>query len=263
MIMQNVMVLFDMDGTLTPPREKIKNNVIAALNSLGKFARIGIISGSDLEYIQEQCGAMFDVGGINIGNVDLLPCNGTKLLRWKNTSYDVHHEADMIAAIGKKAYKNILSKIFQWQAEITTFYPDLPYTGTFVQYRGSLLNWCPIGRSADLAQRSEWKQWDLKWQIRETYIEEIQKYIDKSSVDLTVALGGSTSFDIYPEGWNKTYGLQHYPEKEVYFIGDRCEPGGNDWHIYEALKSKGRAWQTTGPENTIEIIEQVIKKLQE
>ena len=196
-------------------------------------------------------------------NVDILPCNGTKLLRCKDASYEMLHEADMIATIGKKAYKNILSKIFQWQADITTFYPDLPFTGTFVQYRGSLLNWCPIGRSANLAQRSEWKQWDLKWQIRETYIEEIQKYIDKSRAGLTVALGGSTSFDIYPKGWNKTYGLQHYPGEEVYFIGDRCEPGGNDWHLFEALKGEGRAWQTTGPENTIEIIEQVIKKLQQ
>tara|TARA_Y100001970_G_scaffold193879_1_gene235681 strand:+ start:442 stop:1233 length:792 start_codon:yes stop_codon:yes gene_type:complete len=263
MIIKNAMVLFDMDGTLTPPREKIKRGVISALSSLEKFARIGIISGSDLVYIQEQCGAMFDVGGISIDNVDLLPCNGTKLLRWKDTSYEVVHEADMIAAIGKKAYKNILTKIFQWQADITTFYPDLPFTGTFVQYRGSLLNWCPIGRSATLTQRSEWKQWDLKWQIRETYVEEIQKHIDKSRADLTVALGGSTSFDIYPKGWNKTYGLQHYPAQEIYFIGDRCEPGGNDWHLYEALKDEGRAWQTTGPENTIEIIGQVIKKLQQ
>jgi len=80
---------------------------------------------------------------------------------------------------------------------------------------------------------------------------------------VTVALGGTTSFDIYPDGWNKTYGLQHYPEREIYFIGDRCEVGGNDWHIYEALKKEGRAWQTTGPENTIEIIQQLIKKLQE
>jgi phosphomannomutase len=263
MINQNTMVLFDMDGTLTPPREKIKSDVISALKPLVETARIGIISGSDLEYIMEQCSAMFDMGGIDIEKVDLLPCNGTKLLRWKNTSYETLHEADMIREIGKTTYKNILSKIFQWQADITKFYPDLPYTGTFVQYRGSLLNWCPIGRSADLTQRSEWKEWDVTWHIRKTYMGLIQEYIDKSNLKVTVAMGGSTSFDIYPDGWNKTYGLQHYSGKDVYFIGDRCSLGGNDWHLYKALESLGRSWETTGPDNTIEIIQQVTKKLEQ
>jgi phosphomannomutase len=263
MINQNAMVLFDMDGTLTPPREKIKSDVISALKPLVETARIGIISGSDLEYIMEQCSAMFDMGGIDIGKVDLLPCNGTKLLRWKNTSYETLHEADMIKEIGKTQYKNILSKIFQWQSDITKFYPDLPYTGTFVQYRGSLLNWCPIGRAANLTQRADWEEWDRKWLIRETYVGLIQEYIDKSNLKVTVALGGSTSFDIYPDGWNKTYGLQHYSGKDVYFIGDRCSPGGNDWHLYKALESSGRSWETAGPDSTIQIIQQVIKKLKQ
>lgn len=257
------MVLFDMDGTLTPPREKIKHEVISAIKSLGELTRIGIISGSDTEYIIEQCSALFDVGGIDIGKVDLLPCNGTKLLRWKNASYETLHEVDMIKEIGKPAYKNILSKIFQWQSGITKFYPDLPYTGTFVQYRGSLLNWCPIGRAASLSQRAEWLEWDTSWCIRETYMELIKAYISKSNLKVTVALGGSTSFDIYPEGWNKTYGLKHYGGKEVYFIGDRCSAGGNDWHLYKALESSGRSWETSGPDNTIEIIQQVIKKLKQ
>jgi|TARA_R110002060_G_scaffold38317_2_gene49489 phosphomannomutase len=263
MITQNTMVLFDMDGTLTPPRENIKSNVISALISLGKLTRIGIISGSDLEYITEQCAAMFDMGGIDIGKVDLLPCNGTKLLRWKNTSYETLHEADMIKEIGKATYKNILSKIFEWQSDITKFYPDLPFTGTFVQYRGSLLNWCPIGRVANISQRAEWEEWDAKWRIRETYVELIQEFISESNLKVTVALGGSTSFDIYPEGWNKTYGLQHYDGKEVYFIGDRCSVGGNDWHLYKALEDSGRSWETSGPDHTIEIIQQVIKKLKQ
>jgi len=263
MITKNAVVLFDMDGTLTPPRENIGNNVISALRSLEKFAKIGIISGSDLEYIQEQCAAMFEVGGVDITNVDLLPCNGTKLLRWKAASYEMLHEADMIKNINPRAYKKIMRWLFEHQAEIAMLYPDVNFTGTFFQYRGSLLNWCPIGRIANNTLRYGWACQDEEWKIRETYMEELQKYLKTEKIPVTVALGGTTSFDIYPDGWNKTYGLQHYPEREIYFIGDRCEVGGNDWHIYEALKKEGRAWQTTGPENTIEIIQQLIKKLQE
>jgi len=152
-------------------------------------------------------------------------------------------------------------KIFEWQAEITRFYPDLPFSGTFFQYRGSLLNWCPIGRTADTQQRDEWKKWDEGYCIRSNYMDELQKYIAKEKLPITVALGGSTSFDIYPAGWNKTYGLQHYDGWDVLFVGDKCQPGGNDWHLYSALSDADRAWETDGPETTISIINRIIEKL--
>ena len=153
-----MIVLFDMDGTLTPAREEISWDVVKTIKELAKHCRIGIISGSDIEYINQQCDKLFSISGCDPNNLDILPCNGTKLYKWKYTKYEIAHEADMIKEIGKHTYKNLLSKIFELQAEVTKFYPDLPYSGTFVQYRGSLLNWCPIGRSADLTQRAEWKQ---------------------------------------------------------------------------------------------------------
>ncbi len=261
MINENAIALFDMDGTLTLPREKIEKHVITALKGLSKHARIGIITGSDLDYIYEQCGLLFEIGGVDVDKVDLLPCNGTKLLRWQGSSFKSLHNADMIDNIGRKNYRDIISKIFHWQAEIAMLYPDLPFTGTFVQYRGSLLNWCPIGRSADLEQRAEWKGWDKDFSIRENYMDEIAKYITEKNMNVTVALGGSTSFDIYPDGWNKTYGLKHYKDKSTFFVGDRCKPGGNDWHLYEELKTKNAAWETTGPDNTVKLIKGIIDKI--
>ena len=71
----NVIALFDMDGTLTLPRKKIKSETIQSLKRLSSIARIGIISGSDFEYIIEQCSAMFDMGCVSINDVDILPCN--------------------------------------------------------------------------------------------------------------------------------------------------------------------------------------------
>ena len=50
-------------------------------------------------------------------------------------------------------------------------------------------------------------------------MDEIAGYISAKKMELTVALGGSTSFDIYPDGWNKTYGLKHYKDKRVFFVG--------------------------------------------
>ena len=48
------MVLFDMDGTLTEARKQITNDVVQALRDLSDHAYIGLVSGSPMNYIQEQ-----------------------------------------------------------------------------------------------------------------------------------------------------------------------------------------------------------------
>ena len=45
------LVLFDMDGTLTPPRSHLDYNLVDTLRELVKFAEIGIVTGSDMDYL--------------------------------------------------------------------------------------------------------------------------------------------------------------------------------------------------------------------
>ena len=47
-------ILFDMDGTLTEPREEAGEDIMEALYDLSKEAEVGIVTGSDIDYIQEQ-----------------------------------------------------------------------------------------------------------------------------------------------------------------------------------------------------------------
>jgi phosphomannomutase len=254
-------ILFDMDGTLTPPREEMESFMVKKIRQLSAYCRIGIVSGSDFDYIIQQCAVMFEPGGVEVGKVDILPCNGTKLYRWKNGQHQLDYNVDMIKKIGAMSYRRILAKIFDYQADISKFYPEIPFTGTFFQYRGSMLNWCPIGRSADSTQRKDWKKWDKNYHIRKIYMKELQEFISKSGITVTIALGGSTSFDIYPCGWDKTYALGHYEDYEVFFVGDKCKRDGNDWHIYERLKGIGKSFATTGPLETTKIIDKIIEKL--
>ena len=61
---------------------------------------------------------------------------------------------------------------------------------------------------------------------------------------------------------DKRYSLTHFNDQEAWFVGDRCEEGGNDQEIYELLLEEGRAFKT---ENTYEtgliIQEKIIPKL--
>ena len=138
---------------------------------------------------------------------------------------------------------------------------SIPLVGTFLQYRGSMLNWCFIGRDADHLDRKEFISIDETQNIRQFYKKHLDQFTENEGIDVTSALGGETSIDIYPRGWDKTYALSYYPEHVVYFVGDACQPGGNDWHLYHALESQGRAWMTDGPKDTVNIINRLIEKL--
>ena len=88
----------------------------------------------------------------------------------------------------------------------------------------------------------------------------LKQALSEQNIDVTVKLGGNTSFDIYPVGWDKTYALNHFDKSkwEFWFVGDRCGIEGNDYEIFELLKDSGRSFETGGPEETIEIIENYI-----
>ena len=69
--------LFDMDGTLTPARKKISNEMVTALNELCSDGHlIAVVSGSPYQYISEQLN--LDVTAYS-KSLHLMPCNGTQL----------------------------------------------------------------------------------------------------------------------------------------------------------------------------------------
>jgi len=253
-------VLFDMDGTLTLPRKKIQHDMIRALRDLSSSVKIGIVTGSDFEYVMQQCGDMFDMSGIPVDRVDIFPCNGTKHYAWKNNNFEKVVDQDMIKEVGQEKYQLILQTILSFQLLITLKY-NLPYTGTFFHYRGSMLNWCPIGRSADTKARNAWIECDKENKIRAHYLKELKGVLNKKNINLQVALGGSTSFDICPLGWDKTFVINHLSEyREIIFIGDAVEEGQNDHSLYQLLKDGDctQSYTTTGPLVTTRIIDTVI-----
>ncbi|XP_058874788.1 phosphomannomutase 1-like [Acipenser ruthenus] len=53
---RNILCLFDVDGTLTPAREKIDPQLDAFLKILRRKVKIGVVGGSDYNKIAEQLG---------------------------------------------------------------------------------------------------------------------------------------------------------------------------------------------------------------
>jgi phosphomannomutase len=73
------------------------------------------------------------------------------------------------------------------------------------------------------------------------------------------SIGGQISFDVFPHGWDKTYCLKFVSDfKNIYFIGDKTDIGGNDYEIYESERTI--SFKTKGVDDTIDIIKKIKKK---
>lgn len=258
-------VMFDMDGTLTLPRKKIGRQIIRKLRDLSDVAQIGIVTGSGYDYLVQQCQEMwYDVGSVPVDSVVLMPCNGTQLYKPSpSRRFELVHKADMREELGNDSVDKIMACLIHMQFLHMTKDPSHSYTGHFVSYRDSLINWCPVGRNANDDQRSGFIDFDKETNCRIKAKDMIQKYLMVHDVsNVTLALGGSTSIDIFPTGWDKTYALQHFPDRECWFVGDSCRDEGNDRALYEELRGSRRAYETTCPAKTIEIIDDIIGRIQ-
>ena len=146
----------------------------------------------------------------------------------------------------------------------------IPLTGHFFDYRGSTLNWCPIGRNASPEDRKKWQEMDIDNKIRKPFLKQLKVLtyehvshlgdLRASDVELKVKYGGDTSFDIFPFGWDKTYVLDKTETfsdyDKIWFIGDRCNPDGNDYEIF--MHPRTISSETDSVESTIKKIQEII-----
>ena len=263
---KNSICLFDVDGTLTEARRRIDKSMINSLRELSFNTEIGLLTGSGLEYIKEQLWPLLADQELSL-NCHILPCNGVEYYIPNPDSpgnFIEIHKNCMEAKLGFETFQFIMKTIMKLQSQIAESDYDISFTGHHIQNRGSTLNWSPIGRNALHGDRQQFKAMDKIYGIRKLAIHKFREIMLHHDIhDVTIKLGGDTSFDIYPRGWDKRYALKHFPETnwDVFFVGDRCHPDGNDYEIYDHLSPQGRSFETSGPEETIEIIDIHLHKL--
>lgn len=263
--MSRIKILLDMDGTITEPRGKVKPDMVKFLGEISVYADIFVVSGSDINYLHEQCGDAFVRAGI-AQRITLMPCNGTKVYRYSLSAgdYDSDFGICMKRELGVKRYKNLLDAASQVQRFISEKY-GLKEIGEVFSERKTMINWCLIGRGYSSRAREDFAIRPDNEAIRLEAIKKLKEILSYTlGKRIDCALGGQTSIDIYPAGWDKTFSLTHFNEDdEVWFIGDKCGPNQNDFHIFQRLHEDGKAFSTTGPENTKVIIADIVEDIVE
>ncbi|XP_078175605.1 phosphomannomutase [Carex rostrata] len=231
-----VIALFDVDGTLTAPRKVVTKEMLEFLKELKEVVTVGVVGGSDLVKISEQLGksVIYDYdytfsenGLVAHKNGELI---GTESLK---------------TFVGDEKLKEFINFTLHYIADL-----DIPIKrGTFLEFRSGMINVSPIGRNCSQEERDEFERYDKVHNIRPKMVSVLREKF--AHMNFTFSIGGQISFDVFPQGWDKTFCLRYLEEfQEIHFFGDKTYPGGNDYEIFESERTVGHT--VTSPEDTIE-----------
>ncbi|XP_057670645.1 phosphomannomutase [Diorhabda carinulata] len=235
---RKILCLFDVDGTLTKPRNVIESDLYTfLLEKVKPHCHLGLVGGSDFKKIAEQ------MKGEDVIHKFKYVFSENGLVYYRNGKEAGKQSIQKF--IGEDKLQNFINYVLKYLSSIT-----LPIKrGTFVEFRNGMLNISPIGRSCSQEEREAFYTYDEEHGIRKTMIEALKK--EFPDLDLTYSIGGQISFDVFPNGWDKTYCLKHLQDEgfdEIHFFGDKTDKGGNDYEIYTDKRVIGH--KVSGPNDT-------------
>ena len=229
-------LVFDVDGTITPSRQKIDPAYAEVLMELSKKVDIYFLTGSDFAKTKEQLG---DLTKVVKGSYQ---CAGNEL--WVNDE------------LVKSAPEFNMSKVMvQWckQRLAESVFPIR--TGKkHIDLRPGMMNFSIIGRGCTKKQRQQYIKYDEKTNEREQLARDFNEVFHSYSAQIA----GETGIDVCEEGRDK--GQVYKPLQEVYnsiiFFGDDTQEGGNDYPFAKQIQSfPHRCFHVSGPEETFEALE--------
>jgi phosphomannomutase len=235
--MKDRVFLFDIDGTLTPAREKMVPEFEEWFYDFVQKNDVYLISGSDRNKTLEQISQkVYDAC------LGVYQCNGSehwcknrriKSSNWE-PSYELKHYLETVVSHSKYPVK----------------------TGRHIEKRTGMINFSTVGRGATPKQRKEYYEWDKKINQRVG----IATQITRKFKGINATIGGEISIDIYPAGADKSRVAielkDHY--REILFYGDKLDFGGNDFSIatYINLAEVGKATQVTDWQHTWNLLKE-------
>lgn len=207
--------LFDVDGTLTPSRQKIDKEFKSFFGKWitdvrSRSGKVFIVTGSDKRKSVQQLG----------------------LALWRHISIDGCYQCS-----GNQLYKRgRLVRSSNWtmsddlRKDLTSLIKSSPWYGTAtnnIEERTGAVNISTIGRDCPDESRAIYYEWDKDNGERE----KIVSILSCKYPQLHFVAGGEISIDIYPSGCDKSQVLNDMNENKNVFFGDRCTRDGNDFTI--------------------------------
>lgn len=233
--------LFDVDGTLTSPREQIDLEFKIWFLEFICNNSVYLVTGSDYEKTIEQLGETI------CKTVDAVYC----------------------CSGNDKRIRGVTIRKFNWRLpDMASIFLklaliDSPYsvrTGNHIEKRQGSINFSVVGRKANLEQRKHYFEYDKRTGERQKIVDEFQELFP----DLDAVIGGETGIDIYPSGKDKSQIINDFSVNDhTIFFGDKIFPGGNDYTLSLQVDSSIEVdgWQDTW--DKIRLVEDIMEEMYE
>jgi phosphomannomutase len=229
--------VFDVDGTLTPSRQKIDKEFAEIFWNFCTSNEVYLVTGSDRDKTREQLTYQI------LNSVELsFNCAGNEV--WKK--YELVRKNDW------KAPESLLS-FLENELRRSKFSPK---TGKHIEQRNGMINFTIVGRNCTLLERKNYVEWDSKEDERNAVAERVRQAFP----ELDVFVGGETGLDIFEKGKGKVQCLEHIRTSNndvIHYFGDQIFPGGNDYDIAMEcdVHHRVKSWNET--KEIIEILSEV------
>jgi phosphomannomutase len=243
---------FDLDGTLAESKQHLENDVSELLCLLAKEKIVVIITGGSFEQFKKQFLPYFKPSEIEeeliYKNLILLSTSGSqryqydeKIKNWVMTDIE-----EFPTGTKDKVIKSLNHIISLGKYDIAPVIEG----DEIIEDRLTQITMSALGQHAPIELKKLWDPEQIKRQ-------EIKKILESQLPDVSIIIGGTTSLDILPKGFDKAKGLIRLLNKlgmtidDMVFVGDAIFPGGNDYSAYEAGIESIRV---SGPTESKEII---------
>ena len=204
--------IFDVDGTLTPSLTKIDPIFHDWFLNWMDGKSIFLVTGSDRAKTLNQLGERI------VYNANMtFHCSG-----------NVVYAGDTL--LRKNKWSPTLEQI-DWLNNQLDSSPYKERTGKHFEYRDGAINFSIVGRNAKGAERTRYHYWDQQTGERVR----IAAQFKEAFPEVDAVIGGQTGLDIYPIGQDKGQVTKIIGTDHI-FIGDRCQPGGNDYVLAKKIK---------------------------
>ena len=219
------LVAFDLDDTLAPSKTRIAPEMAGLLADLLNHVDVCIISGGHFGQFSAQVLSALDESS-RLSALHLMPTCGTRYYSWDGAGWDQVYAEDLT-----ELEKSEVIEALTAGAHHLGLWEDRTW-GPIIEDRGSQITFSALGQSAPVEAK---KAWDPDGSKKDR----LRAYVADRTPALEVRSGGSTSIDVTRQGVDKAYGMRrirsklHLTNDEILFIGDRLDPGGNDYPVKE------------------------------
>ena len=234
--MDKVKYIFDVDGTLTPSRQKIDSEFLNFLLNFAKQNDVYLVTGSDRPKTIEQIGKELYFACQRVYN-----CSGS----------DVYEKDILIYrdewTLPSDAEEFLMDELHHSKFPVRT--------GNHIEKRPGGVNFSVLGRGSEviLEEREEYVKWDINTGERKGIAERFKKKFP----EIGCQVGGQTGLDISPLGCDKSQILRDFkPIDLIYFFGDKLKEGENDYPLGHAIEERrlGMVFEVTDYHHTWDLL---------